>query len=309
MVRVNPVLERLGFSGEERVVIFHADDVGMCQATTGAYVELVEFGLLSSAATMVPCPWFPATAAYCRQFQNTGRIDMGVHLTLTSEWDTYRWGPISTTDPASGLLDEEGYFYRLAAPVRAGGDAAAAGREMQRQIERALATGIDVTHVDSHMFTIYHPKLLPVYLDLARQYRVPALMVRSEERMLSMDAYDRETTAMMARLVEAAEAEGLPFVDDIFVMPLVFPVEDRLAYARQVLAELRPGITCFIVHPAHDTAELRAMAPDWPSRVGDYQLFLTEAWREVVRQSGVQVIGYRALRDVMRESEAVNTQQ
>lgn len=300
---VNPVLERLGFGRGDRVVIFHADDIGMSQATLGAYVELVEFGLVSAAATMAPCPWFPATAAYCRQQQPGGRIDMGVHLTLTSEWDVYRWGPISTHDVASGLIDEEGYFYRLAAPVRANGDPAAAGREMAWQIERALAAGIDVTHVDSHMFTIYHPRLLPVYLDLARQYRVPALMVRSEERMLRMDAYDRETTAMMARLIEAAEAEGLPFVDDIFVMPLVFSVEDRLAYARQVLAELPPGLTSFVIHPAHDTAELRAMAPDWPSRVGDYQLFLSEAWRQAVRQSGVQVIGYRALRDLMRSEQ------
>lgn len=300
MVEVNPVLERLGFSREERVVIFHADDVGMCQATTGAYAELVEFGLLSSAATMVPCPWFPAAAAYCRHYQHTGKIDMGVHLTLTSEWETYRWGPISTTDPASGLLDEEGYFYRLAAPVRAGADAAAAGREMQQQIERGVAAGIDVTHIDSHMFTIYHPKLLPLYLDLARQYRIPALMVRSMERMLRLDVYDRETVEGMAQLVEAAEADGLPFVDDIFVMPLVFSVDDRLAYAKRILEGLPPGITCFIVHPAHDTPELRAMAADWPARVGDYHLFLSEAWREAVSRSGVQVIGYSALRDLIR---------
>ena len=225
---------------------------------------------------------------------------MGVHLTLTSEWDTYRWRPISTTDPASGLLDEEGYLYRLAAPVRARADAAAAGREMQQQIERGMAAGIDVTHIDSHMFTIYHPKLLPVYLDLARQYRLPTLMVRTMERMLRLDAYDRETVAGMARLVEAAEADGLPFVDDIFVMPLVFSVDDRLAYAQRILEELPPGITCFIVHPAHDTPELRAMAPDWPARVGDYHLFLSEAWREVVARSGVQVIGYAALRDLIR---------
>ena len=300
MVRVNPVLARLGFSRTDRVVIFHADDVGMCQATVGAYAELVEFGLLSSAATMVPCPWFPATATYCRQYQNAGGIDIGVHLTLTSEWDLYRWRPLSTTDPASGLLDEEGYFYRLAAPVRARCDPVAAGREMQRQIEQALAAGIDVTHVDSHMFTIFHPKLLPVYLELARQYRIPALMVRGMEQMLRLDAYDRETVAAMVRLVEAAAADGLPFVDDIFVMPLVFPVEDRLAYARRVLEELPSGITCFVVHPARDTPELRAMAPDWPARVGDYHLFLSEAWRETVRRSGVQVIGYRVLRDLMR---------
>ena len=105
----NPFLKKLGFAADARVVIIHTDDIGMCQASVGAFRDLIDFGLISSAAVMVPCPWFPEVAALCRSRPG---IDMGVHLTLNSEWDSYRWGPISTRDPASGLLDEEGYFYR-----------------------------------------------------------------------------------------------------------------------------------------------------------------------------------------------------
>jgi len=105
----NTALRELGFSAADRVVIVHADDVGMCNATVNAFFELADYGVISSGSVMVPCPWFPAVAAACR---GNADIDVGVHLTLTSEWDRYRWGPISTRDPASGLLDEEGYFYR-----------------------------------------------------------------------------------------------------------------------------------------------------------------------------------------------------
>lgn len=294
----NPVLKKLGFADTDRVAIFHADDIGMCQATLPAYAALLDGSPLSAAAT-VPAPWFPAAAALCRHEQPGGKIDMGVHLTLTSEWDAFRWGPISTTDPASGLIDDEGYFHRLAAPVQAGADLGAAGREMAMQIERALAAGVDVTHIDSHMFTNYHPRLAPVYFDLAFRYRLPALLVRGEERLPSLGVADPGMAAAMGRLTRAAEAEGLPLVDNILVMPLT-PVANRLAHATKMLQELPAGVTCFIIHPAQDTPELRAMAPDWPARVDDLALFQNEAWQQAVRRSGIQVIGFRPLRDLLR---------
>ena len=155
-MRPNPLLKRLGLSDDARAVIFHADDVGMCQASLAAYVDLVDFGLISAASTMVPCSWFPATAAFCRDHPGE-KVDMGVHLTLTSEWDGYRWGPISTRDPASGLMDTDGYFHPDTESAQAHGDPAAVQLEIQTQVERALAAGIDVTHIDSHMGTVFHP--------------------------------------------------------------------------------------------------------------------------------------------------------
>ena len=155
-MRTNPVLKKLGLTPEDRAVIIHADDIGMCQATVTAYADLMDFGLVSSGAVMVPCPWFPYAADYCRQHPD---VDTGVHLTLTSEWDSYRWGPISTRDPASGLVDDEGCFYRSVAEAQEYGQPDAVQREMQAQVERALAAGIDVTHVDTHMGTVAAPQL------------------------------------------------------------------------------------------------------------------------------------------------------
>src|SRR5215467_57263 len=157
-------LQSLGFGPDERVVILHADDIGMCQASISAWAEMLDVGIVSSASVMVPCPWFPKVAAFCRQNPS---VDMGVHLTLNSEWRAYRWGPISTQDPGSGLMDDDGYFFREPQQFLHRVSIAATVREMRAQIDRALQAGIDVTHLDSHMFATIYPSLLPSYIETA----------------------------------------------------------------------------------------------------------------------------------------------
>jgi predicted glycoside hydrolase/deacetylase ChbG (UPF0249 family) len=292
----NPVLRKLGFADDDRVVIIHTDDIGMCQATMSAFADLVDFGLISSGAVMVPCPWFPHVAAYCRQHP---RVDLGVHLTLTSEWDAYRWGPISTRDPASGLMDEEGYFHHRSEQVQEHGDAAAVQLELQMQVDRAVAAGIDVTHADSHMGAVAQLEFIPAYVQLAIQHRLPAMILRLDEMGWREVGLDQETAAFATQLVQQLEAQGLPLLDHLVGLPLDRP-EDRVALAKQAFDGLPPGLTHFIIHPAQDTPELRAIAPDWPSRVADYEAFTSKELRDTVGDSGVQVIGYRALRELMR---------
>jgi predicted glycoside hydrolase/deacetylase ChbG (UPF0249 family) len=296
----NPVLRRLGFADDDRVVIIHTDDIGMCQATMSAFADLVDFGLISSGAVMVPCPWFPQVAAYCRQHP---LVDLGVHLTLTSEWDGYRWGPISTRDPASGLMDEEGYFYQWSEQVQEHGDAAAVQLELQMQVDRALAAGIDVTHVDTHMGAVAQVEFIPSYVQLAIQHRLPMMILRLDEAGWREMGLDQETAAFATQLVRQLEAQGLPLLDHLVGLPLDRP-EDRVALAKEAFDELPPGLTHFIIHPAQDTPELRAIAPDWPSRVADYEAFTSKELRDAVRNSGVHVIGYRALRELMRSDVA-----
>jgi predicted glycoside hydrolase/deacetylase ChbG (UPF0249 family) len=297
-VQPNLLLKKLGLADDDRAVILHADDVGMCHASLAAYADLVEFGLISSASTMVPCPWFPATAAFCCS-QPADRIDMGVHLTLTSEWAGYRWGPISSRDPASGMIDAAGYFHTSEKAVQEDGDPAAVQHEIQAQVERALGAGIDVTHVDTHMGSILHPKFLDAYLQLALEHRIPPLLLRLDETGLREMGIEGEAAALFARLLQVLEAQGLPLLDNFYMMPLDQP-EDRVEQVKRVLEGLPAGITYLIVHPAQDTPELRAIAPDWRCRVADYQAFTSEALQAFVQKSGIHVLGWRAVRAIMQ---------
>jgi predicted glycoside hydrolase/deacetylase ChbG (UPF0249 family) len=291
----NPMLKKLGLSNDDRAVIIHTDDIGMCQASLAAYADLVDFGLISAASVMVPCSWFPATAAFCR---GNDEVDMGVHVTLTSEWENYRWGPISTRDPASGLLDAAGYFYAESEAVQEHGQPDAALREIQAQVERALAAGIDVTHVDTHMGTVFHPKFLGAYVQTALQHHIPPFMLRKAEAGLRELGFGAEIAALFAQQLLDFEAQGLPLLDEVLVMPLDAP-DERLEQVKRVLDGLPAGVTYLIIHPAQDTPELRAIAPDWLARVADYRTFSSEALRAYVRDSGLTVIGCRALKDLM----------
>jgi predicted glycoside hydrolase/deacetylase ChbG (UPF0249 family) len=291
----NPVLRKLGLADDDRVAIVHADDIGMCQATVLAFAELVDFGLITSGAVMVPCPWFPSVAAYCRQHP---QADMGVHLTLTSEYDNSRWSAISTCDPATGLIDEEGYLHRRSEEVQAHGDTAAVQLELQAQVARALKAGIDVTHVDTHMGTVAHPKFIPTYVQLAVQYGLPPMILRLDEAGWRKMGMDSETAVFAAQLVQQLEAQGLPLLDHLVQLPLDQSA-DRVEMAKSAFSSLPPGLTHFIIHPAQDTPELRAVAPSWRSRVADYRAFTSQELRDYVKGCGVQVIGYRALRELM----------
>ena len=288
----NPVLRKLGFSDRDRVVIIHADDIGVSHASCVAFSDLWRVGIVSSGAVMAPCPWFPRVAAYCRA---NPEADMGVHLTLTSEWDAVRWGPISTRDVGSGLLDEEGYFPRTTPAVQRSSDPDAVRHELFAQVARATAAGIVPTHADMHMGAAFHPRHLPAYLAVAGRFKIPVVIPRLDEAGLRRWGFEGAALEWASRALRTLEGEGWPLVDHIVGMPLSKP-EHRLEQVCAALDALRPGITHFIIHPSLDTAEARAISPDLPSRIGDYEAFMDERVRAHIRRGGLQVIGYRHLR-------------
>jgi predicted glycoside hydrolase/deacetylase ChbG (UPF0249 family) len=282
---INPFLKKLGFSATDRVVVLNADDIGMCQATVPAFLDLFDNGLLSSGSVMVPCPWFAEAARACR---NRPSLDIGVHLTLTSEWEGYRWGPLSTRDPACGLIDDEGYFYRNQSLWRAPNPQAIRA-EMRAQVRQARQAGLDLTHLNCHMFATLDTRLIGEYVGLGFDEGLPVLMVRQPQWV----------EILSERAISEWEEKGLPVFDHLREMYLNKPAAGRLEQAIEVFDELPPGLTYFMIHPAQDTPELRAIGDDWPQRVADYETFMSAALREHVQKLGVEVIGWRRLREAM----------
>ena len=301
----NPVLKKLGFADSARVVIIHVDDVGMCQASVDAFAELWDFGLVSSGAVMVPCPWFLEAAKYAREHPDA---DMGVHLTLTSEWETYRWRPISTLDPQTGLLDEAGFFHQRTQQVQEKADPEAVRTELVTQIERAKAAGMQPTHADTHMGTVAHTKFMQGYLQTAMEFEMPPMMLRMDkvgwqrvESEYEGAVIDQDTMAFVMQMINTLEEMGVPLLDNIEGMPLDSNPTQRLEEAKDLFNNLPSGITHLIIHAAKDTPELRAITPDWGCRVADYETFLKDELRRFINQIGVQVIGYRDLQQLMVE--------
>ncbi len=295
----NPVLKKLGFSDDDRVIIIHTDDIGMCQASVDAFAEMVDFGLISSGAVMVPCPWFLEAADYAVAHPEA---DLGAHMTLTSEWETYRWGPISTRDPQSGLMDEQGFFHKKSEGVWQNANPEAAVNELEQQIQRALQAGINLTHIDTHMGSVAHPAIIPGYVQLAIKYGLPPMIPRmSAEDLAARIDVDDQAAEMATGLIHTLEEMGIPLLDGLSGLELV-DATDRIEQAKAALRALKPGLTHFIIHPSKDTPELRKITKSWDCRVADYETFMSEATRDFIKNEGIQIIGYRALKAIMPQA-------
>ena len=270
--------ERLGYSADDRLLIVNCDDLGMSHSTNQGVYEALRAGWATSASLMVPCPWSRDAAA------NYRGEDVGVHLTLNSEYDLYRWGPITH---APSLHDGDGGFPRTVTDVWDHADLDEVRRECRAQVERAVLWGFDVSHLDSHMGTMQlRPEFFDIYLDLAVEFGLPLRMAgASAQRLVGFPYRD------------LAEGKGVLFPDH-FV--LVGGVGSRAALGG-VIGELRPGVTEVYLHPATDSPELRAIGTDANARVDDLALLTgDDSIKSILDSSGAQLIGWRTLQVAMR---------
>src|SRR5262245_58409323 len=171
------IAERLGYPRDAKLLIVHADDLGMAHSVNAATIKAFETGLVNSGSIMVPCPWLSEIAAYARA---NPQADLGLHLTLTSEWTALRWGPVSSRDRVSSLLDKDGYFRLTETEAGAQADPKQVEMEITAQIERARSLGIQPTHLDSHMGTLYQNKeLFEVFMRVARSQKLPVRVAKT----------------------------------------------------------------------------------------------------------------------------------
>ena len=246
---------------------------------------------------MTPCAWFPAAAAFARQ---NPACDLGVHVTLNSEWDAYRWKPLSTLNPASGLIDAEGYMHRSVQAVQENASTEAVLLEIEAQVKCALQAGITPTHIDTHMGTVLHPKFLPAYLQVAIQYHLPPLAMRWDAAAWQLAGADEQTAQFAAQIINSLEEAGIPLHDGLFYLDLSKP-DNRFEQAQRMIENLPLGLSRLYIHPCYDTPEARAISPDWRSRVMDYQIFVGEEMRSCIQKTGVHLIHYQDLKHLMSE--------
>lgn len=292
----HPLIKRLGLGHKKRVALIHADDVAMCHGATVAFVELSRRGAVTCGSVMVPCPGFSEMAAIAA---NDPSLDVGVHLTLTSEWDTYRWGPVSTTQKSSGLIDGEGCFWRKLPLLAAHCVPEAAEIEMRAQIERALASGIDITHIDTHMGAALLPQLAEIYLRLGEAYRLPVLMPRHMEDYLSVLDFGDIGPDRYSGLHERLEAEGYPLVDHFRMTPGVASSESDDAY-RAMIQGLPDGLTFVALHPTAG-GEIEEIVPAKAHyRTDEHRILSDPAFAQFINEENIATMGFRPLRDMLR---------
>lgn len=298
----NPLLHQLGYPPDARLVIFHADDVGMCHGANQAFLELRAAGIVRTGSVMMPCPW---SEEILRAAAADATLDLGIHVTLNSEWSGYRWGPLSTRDPASGLVDGDGWFWPRPPATLEHLNLGVALAEMRAQIAYAQRAGLDFTHIDAHMSAALSEPLLAAYIQLGLEHKVPVLFPRNADdyvRSLAVVTASDDEWHAQAR---AVEAHGMPLVDTFRITPGYGPVGAEGARAdeyERVLHALPSGITYFSLHP-NAPGDIEAISPDrfhWRTFEHDY--LQSQRLRAFLAAEAIVPIGYREIRTVMRAS-------
>ena len=277
------IAERLGYPRDAKLLIVHADDFGMTHSENVATITALQSGPVNSASIMVPCPWISEAAAYARA---NPQADLGIHITLTSEWPDYRWGPVSAKDQVSSLLDVDGNFYRTATDAAARADPKQVETEIVAQIERARALGIQPTHLDSHMGTLYQNKaLLEVLMRVARSQRLPVRVSRPD-------------------LFPGVLTPDDVYIDRVLeIDPSVAP-QDWAQFYSDALRKLQPGVSEVAFHLAYNDAEMQRVTSDLPNwgaawRQRDLEFFTSDAFRKILQDNQIKLITWRDLGKLM----------
>lgn len=295
---IKPCLaQRLGFSQTDKILIVNGDDVAVSRSANVAAINAMEHGLMTSGTIMVPSSWFPQIAAYAK---SNPKADFGIHITLTSEWEYYRWDPISDRIEVPNLTDSQGYFWTSLELFLKNATPEEAEIEARAQIEMAYAAGIDITHLDSHMWTLTSDATYyDVYFRLAKEFDLPVRM--PSQTMLTAEGF--------GHLREKIATDGI-LCPDFLLFAGRRKDESLKDCWKRLLNSLQPGVTEIYIHAALPTAEMQAMtgeheAINWRVRAMEYELFTHDPdIRALIQSHGVKLIGYRALRELQRRERA-----
>jgi len=280
--------ERLGYSKDTKLLILHADDLGMSHSENAATFYGIEHGSISSASIMMPTPWITEAAAYQHKHPTA---DFGLHLTLTSEWNYLKWGPAASSSTVPGLLNDHGFLFSSVDSVYRSATAAEVEKELRAQIEKAKSLGIDITHLDSHMGTLFgRSDYLKVLIKLGREYKVPVLLCKPIFKLAFHVDLDSLTTDKDVT------------IDMIY---MAYPQDYKNGmenFYTGILMSIKPGVSEIIFHVGYNDSEMQAATigqsdygAEW--RQADFNFFSSDKCKALLKEQNIQLITWREIRD------------
>lgn len=283
--------QRLGYPADAKLLIIHADDLAVAHSENQASFKAMKDGAVNSASVMVPCPWLPEVAAYAKTHPNH---DLGLHLTLTSEWKHFKWGPVSGNGELTGLVDTLGYFYDNCADFASGAKPDAVEQELRAQIEKAKSLGIEPTHLDSHMGCLFfqNPVLFAIYLKMGREYGIPAMV-------------SHDLLGALPEQFKQVVTEKDIVIDHILTASPDDYKKGMAQYYTSVLQNLKPGVSALLIHTAYNDAEMQGVTidhPDWGAawRQADYDFFTSKKCRKLLKKQGIRLVTWREIGKLLK---------
>ncbi|MEN8117231.1 MAG: polysaccharide deacetylase family protein [Bacteroidota bacterium] len=276
--------EKLGFEKDKKVLILHADDAGMSLEANDAIAKYMEEGHIQSTAVMAPCPAFESFIDWAK---NHSQNDIGMHLTLTSEWKTYRWPSVTDSAKVPGLIDTEGKLWHEVPDVVQHASAEEVETEIRAQIELAKSLGWNPTHIDTHMGTLYgSPEYVKVYLKVAEEYKIPAMVINlSNEKVL--EGFRKSGYPLTEEVVEMVANYSMPKLDFFTSVPGGKNYEEVRKNFFKLVKSIDAGLTEIIFHPSTETENVKTITNSWQQRVWEAQLFADPVVKEFFKDEGI----------------------
>lgn len=262
--------EKLGWPAGKKIIMLHADDIGMCPEANTAAKQQLEAGDIQSAAVMIPCPNAEEFITYAK---NNPKLDIGLHLTLTSEWKTYRWGPVTDDAEVPGLLDGDKKLWHSVPQVVQHASADEVEKEIRAQIEQSIAWGHRPDHIDTHMGTLFgDPSYVKVYMKVAEEYGIPANIIDISNPTVLAE-FRSKGYPMDDTVVKMSEDYTLPKLDYFTSAPKAKTYEEKIGSFKELINSLEPGLTEIIFHPSVLTENLKGITGSWQQRSWEAQMF------------------------------------
>lgn len=297
--------EKLGFPKGAKVVILHVDDAGMSfDSNTGAIQALTK-GAANSCSVMMPCPWVPHFVQFLKQHP---QIDAGLHLTLTSEWASYRWGPLAGKAAVPGLVDSTGSLWASVADVVKHATADEVEREITAQLERARTMGFNPTHLDSHMGTLFaSPAFMERYIKSGIANKIPVMLPAGHATLIAaQNNISQQQLAQFQAIGKTLWAAGLPVLDDLHNATYNWQPPNNLKTAYKsnyktglyidALKQLKPGLTMLIMHCTAPTEVFKEISDSGPSRKADLEAMLDPAFKKALQGEGIILTTWREVK-------------
>ena len=276
--------ERLGFPAGRKVLILHADDAGMCREANEAIQFLLEHDYIQSTSVMAPCPAAGAMLAWAVDHPWE---DVGMHLTLTSEWKTWRWGPVSNPDSVPGLLDKEGKLWHDVPEVVEHATAGEVEREIRAQIDKAIALGHRPTHIDTHMGTLYaKAEFAEKFLQVAAGYNIPANAIDMSDPQV-VEHFREAGYPITKKMVSYMNQYPLPKLDFFASAPGGDTYKEKKQNFMNLVRALKPGLTEIIFHPSVESDNLKSITNSWQQRVWEYKMFSDPEMIRFFKEEGI----------------------
>ena len=262
--------EKLGFPAGKKVLILHADDIGMCNEANIAASAYLNKRQIQSAAIMMPCP---NAEDFVKWAIANPKEDIGIHLTLTSEWQTYRWGSITDSASVPGLIDPDSKLWHEVPGVVQHATAAEVEKEIRAQIDKSIALGYRPDHIDTHMGTLYATvEYVKAFFKVAMEYNIPANVIDlSNPKMV--EKFKNQGYPINDEYVEIAANYTLPKLDNFTTVPKAETYEEKIAKFKELVTSIDPGLTEIIFHPSVETENLKTITNSWQQRVWEAEMF------------------------------------